>query len=56
MSTEARCRHCGKLLGTLDQPTALTVHTESVSADKDALIFTVKCPRCGKTNHIKFDK
>ena len=54
MSTEARCRFCSKLLGTLDTPTELTVSLQAATADAGTVVFTVKCPRCGKTNHITF--
>ena len=50
--SQVRCKHCDKLLGVTEdfQPEVSAV---AVQASAGLLRFTVKCPRCGKFNHIK---
>ena len=54
MSTGARCHHCAKLLGTTDEVNKLEVSPVACQAQKGELVFTIKCPRCGKLSFIKF--
>jgi len=56
MSAEARCHNCGKLLGETDDTTKIQVSAVAVQADMNVLRFTIKCPRCGRFNIIKFER
>ena len=56
MSSEARCYQCDKLLGATDSEVRCIVFPMAVQATENQLLFTIKCPRCGKHNYIKFTK
>lgn len=56
MSTKVRCRDCGKLFGELTGPASLEVSPVACQVTKSELLFTVKCPRCGKFNFIKIGR
>ena len=56
MSSEVRCYQCDKLLGNTESATRCIVFPMAVQAKEEQLLFTIKCPRCGKHNHIKFTK
>jgi len=42
-----RCIQCNRLLGKLEQETPV-----AATADGRKIIFHIKCPRCGRLNHI----
>ena len=52
MSTKVRCESCGKLIGELSG-TAFDIQPVACQASAQDLLFTTKCPRCGKFNFIK---
>lgn len=53
MSTKVRCRECGKLLGELSGKNMIEVQPVACQVTSSDLVYTVKCPRCGKFNYIK---
>ena len=55
MSTKVRCESCGKLIGELSG-TSFDIQPVAVQATAKDLLFTTKCPRCGKFNHIKITR
>ena len=57
MNTEVRCYKCSRQLGTTDSDDfKAIVFPMAVQAAEGQLLFTIKCPRCGSHNHIKFTK
>lgn len=55
MST-ARCTNCGKMLGQTEDDITLDVRPKAAQADKNRIVFFVKCPRCGRLNAVNFIK
>jgi phage FluMu protein Com len=53
MSAKVRCKSCGKLLGELSGDPVFDIQPVACQATSTDLIFTIKCPRCGKFNFIK---
>ena len=53
MSTKVRCQSCGKMLGELSGKPDFDVQPVACQATSRDLLFTIKCPRCGKFNFIK---
>ena len=57
MNTEVRCYKCSRQLGTTDSDDfKAIVFPMAVQAAEGQLLFTIKCPRCGSHNHVKFTK
>jgi hypothetical protein len=55
MSTEAKCRDCGKHIGDIGGLFALTQLLVACQVDDRKLTFAVDCPHCGKHNHLTIE-
>lgn len=55
MSTKIRCRDCGKLFGELTGPASAEATPVACQVTETDLLFTVKCPRCGKFSFVKIE-
>ena len=53
MSTEVTCYSCHETLGTADDGIQPVVFPMAVNVEPHQMMFTIKCPKCGKANHIK---
>ena len=53
MGTEVTCYSCHAHLGTADGGIQPVVFPMAVNVEAHQMMFTIKCPQCGKANHIK---